>query len=136
MSFYKFLVPKLEVKISIIRTYEQEVSEFLGKDSEEHFKSSSICLISEEDLNELGIKSSTNVKVSTKWGSVILTAVKSSYTIKGIIFIPIGIWANQITPAEFEEEGHIKYKNLTGYVETTEDKVKSYQEIKEKFVEN
>lgn len=135
MSFYKFLVPKIEVTISVVRTYEQEVAGFIGKNSEAYLESSSICLISEKDLDELGVKTNTNVKVSTKWGSVVLKAVKTLYAIRGIIFIPIGLWANQIIPADFEDDGHIKYKNLKGYIETTEEKVKSYEELKKLFIQ-
>jgi formylmethanofuran dehydrogenase subunit D len=134
MSFYKFLVPKLEVTISIIRTYEQEVSEFIGKDSDEYKENAAVCFLSEEDFNELGIKEDTNVKVSTNSGSVVLKVKKSDYAIKGIAFVPIGIWANRIVPMDFEDEGHIKYKNLKGYIEATEDKIKSYEELKQEFV--
>ncbi|MHA1269580.1 MAG: molybdopterin dinucleotide binding domain-containing protein [Candidatus Helarchaeota archaeon] len=134
MSFYKFLVPKIERTISIIRTFEQEVSSFLGKNSEEYFKSASICIFSEEDINELGINEGSNVKVSTNWGSVILKAIKSPYAKKGIVFIPIGIWACQVISNNFEDEGHIKFKNFKGFIESTEEKVKSYDEIKELFL--
>ena len=134
MSFYKFLVPKIEKIVVIIRTYDEEISEFLGKNSEEYLENAAICYFSEEDINELGIKENSNIKISTTWGSVILRAVKSPYTIKGIIFVPMGIWACQIISDDFEDDGHIKYKNFKGFIESTDEKIKNYDEIKQLFV--
>ncbi|MHA1311278.1 MAG: molybdopterin dinucleotide binding domain-containing protein [Candidatus Helarchaeota archaeon] len=134
MSFYKFLVPKIEIIVSIVRTFEEEISDFIGKNSEEYFNNAAICLLSEDDINELGIKEGTNVKISTKWGSVVLKALKTPYALKGIVFIPIGIWASQILSDEFKNDDHIKFKNFKGFIESTDEKIKSYEEIKELFL--
>ena len=133
MSFYKFLVPKIELNISIVHTYEEEISEIIGVNSDEYLESTAICYFSETDINELGIKEGTNVKVSTKWGSVVLKALKSPYTTKGTAFIPRGISACQIIPSDLKEDGSLKLKNFQGFVESTDEKIKTYKEILELY---
>ena len=54
------------------RTIDHGVGKEMGKGSKEYFDSSSICVIDEVDLKKLGIKSRANVKVTSKYGSVIV----------------------------------------------------------------
>jgi len=133
MSFYKFLVPKIEKIITIIHTYDEEISKIIGKNTEEYRNNTAICIFSEDDINELGIKENTNVKINTKWGSVVLKAVKSQYTKKGVVLIPMGIWACQIIPSDIQKYGQIKYRNFKGFIESTDEKIKSYEELKNIF---
>jgi formylmethanofuran dehydrogenase subunit D len=88
---------KLHVILITGRTIDQGVGKEMGKGSKEYFDSSSICVIDEADLKKLGIKSRTNVKVTSKYGDVILKATKNPYgSNPGLIFIPCGLWANAI----------------------------------------
>ena len=88
---------KLHVILITGRTIDQGVGKEMGKGSKEYFDSSSICVIDEADMKKLGIKSRTNVKVTSKYGDVILKATKNPYgSNPGLIFIPCGLWANAI----------------------------------------
>jgi formylmethanofuran dehydrogenase subunit D len=88
---------KLHVILITGRTIDQGVGKEMGKGSKEYFDSSSICVIDEADMKKLGIKSRTNVKVTSKYGDVILKAAKNPYgSNPGLIFIPCGLWANAI----------------------------------------
>jgi formylmethanofuran dehydrogenase subunit D len=88
---------KLHVILITGRTIDQGVGKEMGKGSKEYFDSSSICVIDEADMKKLGIKSRTNVKVTSKYGSVIVKAEKNPYgSNPGLVFIPCGLWANAI----------------------------------------
>ena len=68
---------KLRATLITGRTIDQGVGKEMGKGSKEYFDSSSVCFIDEADMKKLGIKSGTNVKVTSKYGSVIVKAVKT-----------------------------------------------------------
>ena len=88
---------KLRAILITGRTIDQGVGKEMGKGSKEYFDSSSICIIDEADLKKLGIKSRTNVKVTSKYGSVIVKVQKNPYgSNPGLVFIPCGLWANAI----------------------------------------
>jgi formylmethanofuran dehydrogenase subunit D len=91
----------VEQKLTVIlitgRTIDQGVGKEMGKGSKEYFDSSALCFIDEADMKKLGIKSKSNVKVTSKYGSVIVKAAKNPYgSDPGLIFIPCGLWANAI----------------------------------------
>ena len=68
---------KLRAILITGRTIDQGVGKEMGKGSKEYFDSSSICVIDEADMKKLGIKSRSNVKVTSKYGSVIVKARKT-----------------------------------------------------------
>jgi formylmethanofuran dehydrogenase subunit D len=100
------------------RTIDQGVGKEMGKGSKEYFDSSSLCFIDEADMKKLGIKSRTNVKVTSKYGSVIVKAAKNPYgSNPGLVFIPCGLWANAICGDETFGMGMPLFKGFTVEVE-------------------
>lgn len=88
---------KLHVILITGRTIDQGVGKEMGKGSKEYLDSAAVCFIDQADLNRLGIKSRTNVRVTSKYGSVIVRAMKNPYGCNpGMVFIPCGLWANAI----------------------------------------
>ena len=88
---------KLQAILITGRTIDQGVGKEMGKGSQEYFDSAAVCFIDSEDLEKLGIKSRSNVKVTSKYGSVIVKAEKNPYGANpGLVFIPCGLWANAI----------------------------------------
>ena len=88
---------KLRSTLITGRTIDQGVGKEMGKGSKEYFDSTAVCFIDKSDMQKLGIKSGTNVQVSSKYGSVIIKAVKfPSGITPGMVFIPCGLWANAI----------------------------------------
>jgi formylmethanofuran dehydrogenase subunit D len=114
---------KLHVTLLTGRTIEQGVGKERGKASKEYMESVSICYIDPEDLKKLGIKEKTNVLVSTDYGSVVVTALKSP---RGphprIIFIPYGPWANAVINPETHGIGMPSFKGIPAEVEPAPDK--------------
>jgi formylmethanofuran dehydrogenase subunit D len=100
------------------RTIDQGVGKELGKGSKEYFDSSSICIIDEADMIKLGIKNRTNVKVTSKYGSVIVKAIRNSIgSNPGLVFIPCGLWANAICGDETFGMGMPLFKGFQVEVE-------------------
>jgi formylmethanofuran dehydrogenase subunit D len=115
--------PKLSVTLITGRTIEQGVGKEQGKASGEYVDSVSVCYIDPEDLKKLAIKEKANVLVSTKYGSVVLKALKSLRTPHaGMIFIPYGPWANAIADPETDSMGMPSLKGVPAEIEPATDR--------------
>jgi formylmethanofuran dehydrogenase subunit D len=100
------------------RTIDQGVGKEMGKGSKEYFDSSSICFMDKEDMIKFGIKSRTNVLVTSKYGSVIVKALKYPWgNMPGLVFIPCGLWANAICGDETFGMGMPLFKGFPVEVE-------------------
>jgi formylmethanofuran dehydrogenase subunit D len=115
---------KLRATLITGRTIDQGVGKEMGKGSKEYFDSSSICFIDESDLKKLGIKIRSNVRVTSKYGSVIVKAMKNQYGANpGIVFIPCGLWANAICGDETFGMGMPLFKGFPVEVEAAPNNV-------------
>jgi formylmethanofuran dehydrogenase subunit D len=109
---------KLQATLITGRTIDQGVGKEMGKGSKEYFDSASICFIDQADIVKLGIRSRTNVKVTSKYGSVIVKAMKNPYgSNPGLVFIPCGLWANAICGDETFGMGMPLFKGFKVEVE-------------------
>jgi len=115
--------PKLLVTLLTGRTIEQGVGKECGKASKEYVESVSVCYIDPDDLKRLGVKEKTNVQVSTEYGSVVVTALKSKRAPHpSVIFIPCGPWANVVVDPETHGIGMPSLKGIPAYVEPAPEK--------------
>ena len=109
---------KLRAILITGRTIDQGVGKEMGKGSQEYFDSTAVCFIDKSDMLKLGIKSGTNVQVTSKYGSVIVKAVKfPSGITPGMVFIPCGLWANAICGDETFGMGMPMFKGFPVEVE-------------------
>ena len=115
---------KLRATLITGRTIDQGVGKEMGKGSKEYFDSSSVCFIDESDLKKLGIRIRSNVRVTSKYGSVIVKAMKNQYgSNPGIVFIPCGLWANAICGDETFGMGMPLFKGFPVEVEAAPNNV-------------
>jgi formylmethanofuran dehydrogenase subunit D len=115
---------KLHAILITGRTIDQGVGKEMGKGSKEYFDSSSICIIDEADMKKFGIRSRSNVKVTSKYGSVIVKASKNPYgSNPGLVFIPCGLWANAICGDETFGMGMPLFKGFMVDVEPAPNEV-------------
>jgi len=86
--------------------------------------------MNEEDMKRLGIQDGDKVRVTTKFGSVVLTA-KKSRRIKspGTAFIPYGPWANFIMDSATDGTGMPLLKGMPAQVEPTDEKVLTIRDL-------
>ncbi len=119
----------LEVEIITGRTVNQGKS-VEEKFSDEYFRAVSFCEISEEDFKSLKLNEGDRVKVRTDFGEVVLFAKKGNLP-KGIIFIPLGPYANQVISDATDGTGMPRFKGVKAIIEKTDEEVKSIKEILE-----
>jgi formylmethanofuran dehydrogenase subunit D len=109
---------KLRATLITGRTIDQGVGKEMGKGSKEYLDSAALCFIDKEDMVLLGIRGKTNVKVTSKYGSVIVKAAKNPYgSNPGLVFIPCGVWANAICGDETFGMGMPLFKGFPVEVE-------------------
>ncbi len=109
---------KLRATLITGRTIEQGVGKEMGKGSIEYFESAAVCFMDKADMIKLGIKGRTNVRVTSKFGSVILKAQKYQWGIMpGMVFIPCGAWANAVCGDDTYSMGMPLFKGFPVEVE-------------------
>lgn len=71
------------------------------------------------DMKKLGVKSNTNILVSTPEGSVVLRAVKyPRAATPGLIYVPYGPWANAVCSNNTSSIGMPSFKGTPAEVES------------------
>ncbi|MBS7658287.1 MAG: molybdopterin dinucleotide binding domain-containing protein [Candidatus Bathyarchaeia archaeon] len=107
----------MKVKLITGRSLQQGVGKEAGKFSQEYFNNVAICELDPNDMEALNISPGENVMVKTKFGEVVLKAVKSAHSPhKGIIFIPYGPWANLVIDPETHGSGMPNFKGIEAEV--------------------
>ena len=128
--------PRLRVTLVTGRTIDQGVGKEQGKASEVYRGNVSICHIDPGDLKKLGIKEKGSVLVLTKYGSVVVKAVKSPRAPHpGMIFMPYGPWANAVVNPDTHGIGMPSLKGIPAEIQSAQGKpLLSLQELlKEQF---
>jgi len=84
-----------------------------------------------EDISFLSIKSGDNVKVTTRYGSVILKSSSSNQLNKrGLIYIPYGPYSNRVVGDDSNSSGTPTFKGVQGSVESAiGESVKTLEEL-------
>lgn len=98
--------------------------------SPEFFKAVSVCSLSEEDYGSLGLaEEDGNVLVTTHFGQVVVSVRRDEGLPHGIIFIPMGPWANALVGPDTCGCGTPRFKGIEATVEPTMAKVKDVREL-------
>jgi formylmethanofuran dehydrogenase subunit D len=114
---------KLRLTLITGRTIDQGVGKERGKASKEYFENAAVCFLDPYDMNKLGIKNGTNVKVTSKYGSVVVKCKKYPRgSMPGMLFMPCGLWANVICGDETYSMGMPLFKGFPVEVEPAPDK--------------
>jgi formylmethanofuran dehydrogenase subunit D len=100
-----------------------------AKMSSEFFKATSFCALSERDYNALGVSGEGNVLVRTKFGEVVVSAKMDAGLPSGVIFIPMGPWANAIVGPDTGGCGTPQFKGVEAEVEGTKMAVMDVKEL-------
>jgi len=100
------------------RTIQQGVALEGDKTTMESVRAAAICVFDREDFKKLNIFSGTPIKVTTDFGEVIVySAVSEEGPHPGIIFIPMGPWANQLVNPDSQSSGTPTFKGMKAKVE-------------------
>ena len=122
---------KLNVVVITGRTIDQGRGKEMGKLSDVYQKDVTQCQIDPDDMKFLGLRRNSNVRVSTKFGDIVLRTVKSIRgPHPGLVFISYGPWASMISDPETHGSGMPSLKGMTGVLEPAPgDKVLTMQEL-------
>lgn len=106
------------LKLITCRTINQGVALEGGKNTHENIRAAAICAFDKEDFKKLDCILGTPVKVITDFGEVIVySTISEEGPHPGIIFIPLGPWANQVVNPDSQSCGTPTYKGMTAKVE-------------------
>ncbi len=100
------------------RTISQGVALEGGKASRENVRACGICTFDADDFKKLDCLVGTPVKVITDYGEVVVySTITEEGPHQGIIFIPMGPWANQLVNPSSQACGTPTYKGMSAKVE-------------------
>ena len=93
------------------------------KSLEEHLP---IGMLNPKDFEKLNLTSSLHIKISNKYGEIIVGNEKDENVPQGTILMPVSIWANQLTSFKSYD---LIFKNITVNVEATKYPITSFGQI-------
>ena len=100
------------------RTINQGVALEGGKVSKENVRAAGICAIDRDDFRKLDCLVGTPVKITTDFGEVtVYSTISDEGPHPGILFVPMGPWANQLVNPDSQGCGTPTYKGMKAKVE-------------------
>ena len=113
---------KLNATLITGRTTSQGTARHGKKTQNEYVESAAICELDPEDIEKLKIKEGDTVRIKTNYGAVTVRVVISTQTPHpGIIFIPMGPWANEIIGPDTDSIGMPSFKSIPAEIEAAPD---------------
>jgi formylmethanofuran dehydrogenase subunit D len=95
-----------------------------GKDLQMYIDYAAVCNMEQSQFDELGIKEGDNVEVISEWGDVVLKAIIAKEALpEGMIYVPMGPWANRIVCPDTNSTAMPSFKNVPVEVFTTDKPV-------------
>jgi len=100
-----------------------------SKLTEKYFAEVAVCNLNGSDMEKLGVANDDNVKVTTAYGTVVVKAKQDDGNPEGLIFIPMGPWANALVSGDTHGAGMPSFKGIDAEVEKTAEAVLSVKEL-------
>lgn len=108
----------LKVILITGRTISQGTTREGKKKLREYVESTAICELDPEDLGKLGIKEGDTIRIKTNYGTVVVRAkVSTQAPHLGIVFIPLGPWANEVIGSDTDSIGMPSFKSIPAEIE-------------------
>ena len=108
----------IEANLISVRTFMQGVAIEGHKHEDEYIKACGICEMDVSDLKKLKVFPGQSVRVKSAYGEVVVRAVKATQgPHPGLVFIPMGPWANQVVSTEMYSTGMPHYKGVKVTIE-------------------
>jgi formylmethanofuran dehydrogenase subunit D len=117
----------MEMIINTVRKIDHDqAKEHAFEDDKSLKENVALAVINPENLKNLNLKSNSNIKITSQFGNVILRVQEDKNVPKGMIYIPVSIWANQLTGIINDQ---LIYKNLKANVEPSNEPVLDFKEL-------
>ena len=94
-----------------------------AKCTEEYVKACAVCEMNPEDMKALGVKEGDVVRVKSDAGEVDVYVKRCEGLDRGIVFIPMGPWANALIPKGTDSTGMPSFKGIKVKIEKSSGKV-------------
>jgi len=108
----------IEVTLLTGRTIDQGTTKEHGKLSDEYRENVAICEMDPNDLKELDVKENSNIRVSTKHGSVIVKVKESKRAPHPkIAYMPYSLWVNIIVNPQTHGTGMPSFKGIAAEIQ-------------------
>lgn len=119
------------------RSLKQGMGLELGKTSEEYFNSVNYVEVNPKDVASFGLKEGVPALLSTDQGEVVLNWHVSEGLTPGMVFVPYGLWANQVLGYDTKCTGTPQFKSVNAWITSAHDKhVPKLSELVAKLKEN
>lgn len=119
------------LKVTLItgRTIEQGVY-LENKTSHDYMEAAACCELNSKNIQQLN---SSNVRVKTKFGEVVVKVKENNNNPDSIAFIPMGPWANAVVDPDTKGCGMPGFKGVEAEIEATEEKIPSMKELMARY---
>ena len=126
-------VIKINFIFNTVRLMENDqAKEFALGDESSLQEKLAIALINPNDYNQLNPNKKPNLKISSKYGNVIIKVIINEDVPEGTILMPVSIWSNQITGIE---NSQLILKNIEVNLEATEEPIDNFNGLIKKIRE-
>ena len=107
----------------------QQGTQIDAKMSVEYQKAAAVCEMAPEAMRRLKVADGAQVLVRTAFGVVVVVARENPGNPDGVIFMPMGPWANAVVNPDTGGVGMPGFKGIAASVEPTGRKVQSIAEL-------
>jgi len=95
-----------------------------GKDLQMYVDYAAKCDLTADQFEKLGIKEGDNVEVVSEYGDVVLKSAKAKEALpEGMIYIPMGPWANRVIKPDTESTAMPSFKGVPAELFATDKPV-------------
>jgi len=124
----------MKFKLNTGRTIWQGEAIEAGKNLELYRKAAGVCYINEEDMAKMGLNEGDSIKVKSEYGEVVVCVKKANEKMpEGMIFIPMGPWANCVVLPDTDSTAMPSFKGpIDVEVEKTDEEVLTMSELMRK----
>ncbi|WP_298667680.1 molybdopterin dinucleotide binding domain-containing protein [uncultured Methanofollis sp.] len=103
------------------------------KSGTEYAGATSRCMMNPVDMMDLDVESGDHLVVRGPAGEVVLSVVPAEGTPRGMVFVPLGPYANHVLGGETHGTGMPDFKTQTVEIEPTEREVPTVTELMEEI---
>ncbi|MGQ4876280.1 MAG: molybdopterin dinucleotide binding domain-containing protein [Promethearchaeia archaeon] len=89
-----------------------------------------IAIFNPEDMKISNIREKSAVKITSKYGSIVVYAISDKEVPKNMVLMPVSVFSNQITGVE---NNNLIYKNIEVSVVPTNEKITEFNDIYRKL---
>jgi formylmethanofuran dehydrogenase subunit D len=95
-----------------------------GKDLKMYVDAAAICHMNREMMDSMGLKEGDNIQVVSNFGDVVVKVVNTNETLpEGMIYIPMGPWANLVIDPDTDSTATPRFKNIPVEINATDEEV-------------